>query len=89
MTVSEALLNCISAALDGRECALTLAPDDWTALLRLAGEQKLLPLVYAAVRGTPGFAAITGSAGSGASSSTAAASTAGICQDGVAIWKLT
>lgn len=57
MTVSEALLNCISAALDGRECALTLAPDDWTALLRLAGEQKLLPLVYAAVRGTPGFAA--------------------------------
>ena len=48
MTVSEALLNCISAALDGRECALTLAPDDWTALLRLAGEQKLLPLVYAA-----------------------------------------
>lgn len=58
MTVSEALLNCISAALDGRECALTLAPDDWTALLRLAGEQKLLPLVYAAVRGTPGFAAV-------------------------------
>ncbi len=57
MTVSEALLNCISAALDGRECALTLAPDDWTALLRLAGEQKLLPLVYAAVRGTPGFSA--------------------------------
>ena len=57
MTVSEALLNCISAALDGRECALTLAPDDWTVLLRLAGEQKLLPLVYAAVRGTPGFAA--------------------------------
>lgn len=57
MTVSEALLNCISAALDGRECALTLAPDDWTALLRLAGEQKLLPLVYAAVRGTPGLAA--------------------------------
>ena len=57
MTVSEALLNCISAALDGRACALTLAPDDWTALLRLAGEQKLLPLVYAAVRGTPGFAA--------------------------------
>ena len=57
MPVSEALLNCISAALDGRECALTLAPDDWTALLRLAGEQKLLPLVYAAVRGTPGFAA--------------------------------
>lgn len=57
MTVSEALLNCISAALNGRECALTLAPDDWTALLRLAGEQKLLPLVYAAVRGTPGFAA--------------------------------
>lgn len=57
MTVSEALLNCISAALDGRECALTLAPDDWTALLRLAGEQKLLPFVYAAVRGTPGFAA--------------------------------
>ena len=57
MTVSKALLNCISAALDGRECALTLAPDDWTALLRLAGEQKLLPLVYAAVRGTPGFAA--------------------------------
>lgn len=57
MTVSEALLNCISAALDGRDCALTLAPDDWTALLRLAGEQKLLPLVYAAVRGTPGFAA--------------------------------
>ena len=55
MTVSEALLNCISAALDGRECALTLAPDDWTALLRLAGEQKLLPLVYAAVRGTPGW----------------------------------
>lgn len=53
MTVSEALLNCISAALDGRECALTLAPDDWTVLLRLAGEQKLLPLVYAAVRGTP------------------------------------
>ena len=42
MTVSEALLNCISAALDGRECALTLAPDDWTALLRLAGEQKLV-----------------------------------------------
>lgn len=42
MTVSEALLNCISAALDGRECALTLAPDDWTVLLRLAGEQKLL-----------------------------------------------
>ena len=38
MTVSEALLNCISAALDGRECALTLAPDDWTVLLRLAGE---------------------------------------------------
>lgn len=34
MTVSEALLNCISAALDGRECALTLAPDDWTVLLR-------------------------------------------------------
>lgn len=57
MTVNEAFLNCISASLRGGSCDLTLAPDDWRPLLQLAGEQKLLPMVYEAVRGTPAFAA--------------------------------
>lgn len=57
MTVNEAFLNCISASLRGGSCNLTLAPDDWRPLLQLAGEQKLLPMVYEAVRGTPAFAA--------------------------------
>ena len=51
MTVNEAFLNCISASLRGGSCNLTLAPDDWRPLLQLAGEQKLLPMVYEAVRG--------------------------------------
>ena len=57
MTVNEAFLNCISASLRGGSCDLTLAPDDWRPLLQLAGEQKLLPMVYEAVRGTPAFSA--------------------------------
>ena len=49
--VQEALLAAVRAAIRGDALAddPALSPEDWSALLRLAHEQELLPLVYEAV----------------------------------------
>lgn len=46
MTANEALLAAVSAHLCGGSASLDLAPDDWRRLIRIAEEQKLLPVVY-------------------------------------------
>lgn len=45
-SVESALLRLLRAALHGETEELTLSAEDGERLLRLAGEQKLLPLVY-------------------------------------------
>ena len=52
MTPDELFLNCISAYLRGGTAEAELSGEDWLLLIRLAQEQKMLPMVFEAAGGS-------------------------------------
>lgn len=52
MTPDEIFLNCISAHLRGETVAAELSEDGWQRLIRLAQEQKMLPMIFETAGGS-------------------------------------